>query len=39
MNVPVYSVFRNMTVCEGEGVRVIITMNVSSVNSECESRR
>ena len=25
-----------MTVCEGEGVRAIITMNVSSVNSESQ---
>ena len=32
MNVLVCSGFVNMTVCEGEGVRVIITMNVTSMS-------
>lgn len=36
MDEPVRSVFINVTVCEDEGVRMIITMNVSSVNNECE---
>jgi len=38
-NVPVHSVSGNMTMYEGEGLRVIIAINVSGVNSECKPGR
>ena len=38
-NVPVHSVSGNMTMYEGEGLRVIIAINASGVKSECEPGR
>lgn len=38
-NVLVHSVSGNMTMYKCEGLRVIIAINVSGVNSECEPGR